>query len=153
MKRLILGSLSILLISSGAAIAEENQFTDSKNNPQITAQVTNNNLIVSSLFITTEQDHPTSGMATIIKENGQHYLVFDENFTTATGPDVQVVLNRNSPVPVKLQEENYTTIAPLKSTDGKQRYAIPDNIDLKNFEAVSIWCRKFNVSFGYAALN
>jgi len=153
MKRLIIGSLSILLISSGATVAQENHFSDSKNNPQIMAQVANDNLIASGSFITTEQDHPTSGMATLVKENGQHYLVFDENFTTATGPDVQVVLHRNSPVPVKLEEEDYTTIAPLKSTDGKQRYAIPDNIDLKNFEAVSIWCRKFNVSFGYAALN
>ena len=63
-----------------------------------------------------------------------------------------MVLHRSSQVPVKLQEKDYITIAPLKDTNGKQRYVLSDNIDLENFEAVSIWCRKFNVSFGYATL-
>jgi hypothetical protein len=92
-------------------------------------------------------------MATIIEENGQRYLVFNEDFTTAEGPDVQVVLHRESEVPVQLQEENYMTIAPLASMNGTQRYVLPDELNLDEFKAVSIWCRQFNVSFGYAALN
>jgi hypothetical protein len=39
----------------------------------------------------------------------------------------------------------------LQSTDGKQRYVLPEDINLEAFQAVSIWCRRFNVSFGYAA--
>lgn len=151
MKHLILSSLSILFVSGSGAIAQEASFLPATVS-QMTAQTSNSQLIASGSFITTEQDHPTSGMATIVEENGQRYLVFDNNFATAQGPDVQVVLHRSSQVPVKLQEKDYITIAPLKDTNGKQRYVLSDNIDLENFEAVSIWCRKFNVSFGYATL-
>lgn len=151
MKSMLLSSLSILLVSSQVAIAQEPSFAKPLSVSQVLAQASDSNLIASGSFVTTEQDHPTSGMATVVEENGQRYLVFDDQFTTAEGPDVQVVLHRNSPVPVKLDEENYVTIAPLESTDGRQRYALPEDLDLNAFKAVSIWCRQFNVSFGYAA--
>ena len=152
MKRFLIGSISLLLVSATPAIAQAETF--SLQSTQIAQESTERNSLISrGTFTTTEQDHPTSGTATIIKEGGKHYLVFSNNFTTANGPDVQVVLHRTSPVPVKLQEENYVTIAALKSTEGGQRYEIPENIDLDEFDAVSIWCREFNVSFGYAGLN
>lgn len=151
MKSVLLSSLSILLVSSQVAIAQETSIAKPSSAPEVIAETSESNLIASGSFVTTEQDHPTSGMATVVEENGQRYLVFDDNFTTAEGPDVQVVLHRNSPVPVQLDEENYVTIAPLQSTDGKQRYVLPEDINLEAFQAVSIWCRQFNVSFGYAA--
>ena len=44
------------------------------------------------------------------------------------------------------------SLAPLKGFSGAQRYEIPDNVNLDDYEAVAIWCRKFNVTFGYAKL-
>ena len=111
-----------------------------------------NNLITQGNFVTVEQNHPTEGMAQIVTENGQRYLKFDADFTTARGPDVRVVLHRNNTVPVNLQEENYTTLAPLQSFDGAQQYLIPEDINLEEYQSVAIWCRQFNVTFGYAAL-
>jgi len=148
MKHIILSSLSVLLVSTTSAIAQEATF-----NPSRAVAQASNTTLATGTFITTEQDHPTSGTATIIEENGKRYLVFDDEFTTAEGPDVQVVLHRESTVPVKLQEEDYMTIAPLVSMNGTQRYVLPDDLNLDEFQAVSIWCRQFNVSFGYAALN
>lgn len=152
MKRFLIGSISVLLVSATPAIAQAETFS-----LQATAiaqeSTERNKIIAQGTFTTTEQNHPTAGTATIVKEGGKHFLVFDNNFTTANGPDVQVVLHRTRPVPVKLQEENYIAIAALKSTEGEQRYEIPENIDLDKFDAVSIWCREFNVSFGYAGLN
>lgn len=103
-------------------------------------------------FVTVEQEHPTTGTASIVTENGESYLEFDAAFTTATGPDVTVVLYNAPEVPVNLDEADYVVIAPLESFEGAQRYVIPAEIDLSNFESVGIWCREFNVTFGYAPL-
>ncbi|MDJ0575497.1 MAG: DM13 domain-containing protein [Xenococcaceae cyanobacterium MO_234.B1] len=110
------------------------------------------NVVSSGNFVTVEQDHPTAGKATIIEENGQKYLEFDADFTTARGPAVKVVLHRNNSVPVNLREEEYITIASLQSFDGKQRYTLPADIDLDKYQSVAIWCQRFNVTFGYADL-
>ena len=110
------------------------------------------NVLASGNFVTVEQDHPTQGKASIIEENGQKYLEFDSNFTTARGPAVKVVLHRNNSVSVNLRKRDYITIASLQSFDGKQRYALPAGINLDQYQSVAIWCQQFNVTFGYARL-
>jgi hypothetical protein len=40
----------------------------------------------------------------------------------------------------------------LQSTDGSQRYEIPADVDIDAFKSAVIWCRQFNVTFGFAAL-
>jgi hypothetical protein len=109
-------------------------------------------------FVTVEQDHPTTGTASIVTENGQTYLEFDEAFSTADGPLVRVVLYSEATVPVHIDGDDaeagssYVTIAPLQSFDGAQRYLIPADVDLNDYEAVGIWCEQFDVTFGYASL-
>ncbi|MGB3405799.1 MAG: DM13 domain-containing protein [Microcoleaceae cyanobacterium] len=110
------------------------------------------NIIASGSFVTVDQDHPTEGTAQIITENGKRYLEFSQEFTTARGPAVEIIMYRNSSVPVNVAEADYVTLAPLESFDGAQRYEIPANINPSDFKAVAIWCRQFNVTFGYAAL-
>ena len=109
-------------------------------------------VIAQGQFVTVEQDHPTAGKAIITEENGQKYLTFDDEFTTARGPQVKVVLHRDASVPVNLQEDSYIAIAPLESFDGTQKYLLPSSIDVDDYQSVAIWCEKFNVTFGYAAL-
>ena len=147
-----IGLASALLFSTGVLFssqAEANNVTLSTQS--ISNKQSDTNLLSQGNFVTVEQDHPTEGTATIIEENGQRYLQFDENFTTARGPAVKVVLHNNNSVPVNLQEENYLTIAPLQSFDGTQKYLIPEDIDLDQYQSVAIWCEQFNVTFGYAA--
>lgn len=112
--------------------------------------IAQNNIIASGSFMTVEQDHPTQGTARIINENGKRYLEFDGAFTTAQGPDVNVILHRNNSIPVNLKEGEYITLAALKSFNGSQRYLLPENLDLSQYKSVGIWCREFNVTFGYA---
>ncbi|MBE9116976.1 DM13 domain-containing protein [Lusitaniella coriacea LEGE 07157] len=114
---------------------------------QLVAQAT-----APNSFVTVEQDHPTTGTARIVTENGQRYLEFDRQFDTARGPDVKVILYRGSTVPVNVSESDYITLAALKGFSGAQRYAIPNSVNLDDFQAVGIWCKKFNVTFGYASL-
>ena len=108
--------------------------------------------IKTGKFVTVEQNHPTIGQAKIITEKGKRYLELDSKFSTATGPAVEVLLHRNSQVNPQLAEKDYVSLAKLASFSGAQRYAIPDSINLDNFNSVVIWCRQFNVTFGFASL-
>jgi hypothetical protein len=153
MKRFVLATLSAaslgLTLASGASALKPLEFSAlTYTSAPATVQIA----AATGQFVTVEQDHPTTGTASVVTENGQTYVVFDEAFSTATGPDVQVVLYTEDEVPVNLEEEDYVTIAPLESFDGGQRYLIPSNIDVDEYEAVAIWCREFNVTFGYAPL-
>ncbi len=98
-------------------------------------------------------EHPTQGQVTVLKEAGKNYLEFDQNFQTNKGPDLYVILSRSEKPPVSgIKEKDYISIARLQKTSGNQRYALPNNINLQEFKSVAIWCRKFNVTFGYAVL-
>ena len=108
--------------------------------------------ISSGNFVTVEQGHPTTGSARIVAVNGQQYLELSEEFSTASGPAVYVVLHQDATVGINLSEADYVTIAPLESVNGAQRYAIPETVDVSDFSSVVIWCEQFNVTFGYATL-
>ncbi|MBD1995625.1 DM13 domain-containing protein [Leptolyngbya sp. FACHB-541] len=98
-------------------------------------------------------EHPLEGMVQIVTENGDRYLEFDETFRSDSGPDLYVILHRAGEPPVSgIQEQDYVTLAPLQSTAGNQRYAIPADVNLDDFNSAVIWCRMFNATFGYATL-
>lgn len=94
-------------------------------------------------------EHPTQGTAQIITENGKRYLVLDAAFTTDAGPDLFVLLHRES-MPQTYDAQNYVSLGALQQTKGEQRYAIPDNVTVNDFRSAVIWCRQFNATFGYA---
>ncbi|MGF1520786.1 MAG: DM13 domain-containing protein [Leptolyngbyaceae cyanobacterium] len=154
MKRFTLATLSAaalgLSLVSGANAVRPLDFS-----PLISTPATESPVLLAEAttgFVTVEQDHPTTGTARVVTENGQNYLVFDEAFDTARGPDVQVVLYAGSTAPVNLTEGDYITVGALQSFEGAQRYLIPADIDVDDYGSVAIWCREFNVTFGYAPL-
>ncbi|WP_008310514.1 DM13 domain-containing protein [Leptolyngbya sp. PCC 6406] len=98
-------------------------------------------------------DHAVSGSALLETVEGETYLVFDDAFTTDDGPDLVVILYKEATVPLAIAEDDYITLAPLASPSGSQRYRIPADIDLADYQSVSIWCRAFNVTFSYAPLH
>ncbi len=105
----------------------------------------------SGAFI--DAEHPTKGNASIITDNGKKYIQFDNQFKSDNGPDLFVILHKDDKLPITgIKEADYVSIAPLKSTNGAQKYEIPENVDVANFKSVAIWCRKFNATFGYAVL-
>jgi hypothetical protein len=46
----------------------------------------------------------------------------------------------------------YLSLGPLKGNIGDQVYDIPADTDLTRFTSVSVWCDRFDVSFGAAPL-
>ncbi|ELR98465.1 DM13 domain-containing protein [Gloeocapsa sp. PCC 73106] len=142
---LLVGSITFTLVRPSTAEV------DHLSNSESTQLLLTQNPLKSGTFVTTEQDHPTKGTARIITENGQRFLEFDSAFNTAMGPDVQVILHRSGEIAVKPNAQDYVILAPLQSFNGSQRYAIPENLDVEEFQSVGIWCRQFDVTFGYAA--
>ncbi|NET81622.1 MAG: DM13 domain-containing protein [Moorea sp. SIO1F2] len=92
--------------------------------------------------------HSTQGMVSLVTDNGQRYLKFDETFKTDNGPDLMVLLHRQT-VPKSYSKENYESLGPLQQVSGTQGYRIPADVNPEDFSSVVIWCRKFNVTLAF----
>ncbi|MGB3294063.1 MAG: DM13 domain-containing protein [Phormidesmis sp.] len=95
--------------------------------------------------------HSASGSAQIVTVDGQQYLEFDSAFRTDSGPDLLVLLHSDA-VPDSYSPEDYVSLGQLQRVAGTQRYAIPADVDISSFQSAVIWCRAFDVTFGYATL-
>ncbi|MEL6384399.1 MAG: DM13 domain-containing protein [Cyanobacteria bacterium J06626_18] len=95
--------------------------------------------------------HPTSGSVQIVEENGKRYLEFDAAFRSDSGPDLLVLLHKEA-VPQSYSPDQYVSLGFLQSVEGSQRYEIPEGVSVEDFQSAVIWCREFNVTFGFAAL-
>jgi hypothetical protein len=100
--------------------------------------------------------HPTSGLATIYESLGagdkRHLRLTD--FSTSNGPDVHVVLARaeDPALSEKIVKGNldYVELGKMKGNQGDQNYDIPASVDLQKYNAVVIYCERFNAVFGVA---
>ena len=98
--------------------------------------------------------HPTSGLATLYEGlGGKRYLRLTD-FTTSNGPDVHVVLARaeDPALDQKIVKGNldYVELGKLKGNQGDQNYDVPVAVDLQKYNAVVIYCVRFNAVFGVA---
>lgn len=144
-----IGLTSALLLATvgGVLIAPSAKANSFQESSQLVAVKTNS---VNS-FVSVG-GHKTNGGVKVINKNGQRYIEFNQAFVTDRGPDLKVVLHRNSSVGSRLAEGDYITLAPLNSIRGRQRYLIPNTLDLDQYSSIAIWCQRFNVTFGYAQL-
>jgi hypothetical protein len=98
--------------------------------------------------------HPTSGTATIYKmADGSRMLRFT-NFDTSNGPDVHVymVASDDAKDAATVERAGFVDLGSIKGNVGDQNYTLPGDLDLAKYRAVSIWCKRFSVNFGAAAL-
>jgi len=153
MKRILFGTLSALVLSATLVPFAEAGNLDFRqtNSTELTAPTASGSgALVTGEFVPVGKD-AIAGTAKIVTENGKRYLVLNQDFSTSQGPDLLVTLHRESVVPSSIAEADYVSLAPLDRFSGEQRYEIPEEIDLDAFESVAIWCRQFNVTFGYAS--
>lgn len=97
-------------------------------------------------------DHPTDGAVRIVRENGKTYLELDEAFQTDSGPDLFVLLHKEG-VPRNYRDSDFVNLGRLQRVSGSQRYEVPEGTNLDDLNSAVVWCRRFNVTFGYAPLN
>jgi Electron transfer DM13 len=98
--------------------------------------------------------HETKGLASIYQlADGKRTLRLTE-FATSNGPDVHVYLvaaeveKGNDAI----KEAGFIDLGSMKGNIGDQNYEIPADADLSKYRTVSIWCARFGVNFGTAAL-
>jgi hypothetical protein len=112
-------------------------------------------IVLKGTFITHE--HDTSGEArVVVHPDGRRQLEI-VNLDTSDGPDLRVWL---SDQPVKqgtagwrvFDDGKYVELGKLKGNKGNQVYDIPQDADVQALRSVTIWCKRFSVSFGAAAL-
>lgn len=123
-----------------------NQATETRSDPDIAIAGDD---VASGSFVTAE--HETTGTARVVSEDGTSYVVFDEQFQTDPGPDLFILLHR-SQTPQSYEESEFVNLGELQQTRGTQRYEIPGDVNPQDYASVVVWCRQFNVTFGYAPL-
>ena len=102
-------------------------------------------------------EHASSGAVRVLElADGSRVLRF-EGLDTSDGPDLRVWLT-DAPVLEGtagwhvFDDGRYLDLGELKANRGDQNYPIPAEADLADYTSVSVWCRRFAVSFGAAAL-
>ncbi len=112
-------------------------------------------VLVEGSFISHE--HETTGRVRILELADGTRVLRIEGLSTSDGPDLKVWLS-DQPVIDGVDgwgvfdDGAYLSLGDLKGNVGDQNYAIPDDVEIGDFGAVSIWCERFAVSFGAAEL-
>ncbi|MFD5567548.1 DM13 domain-containing protein [Streptomyces cadmiisoli] len=102
-------------------------------------------------------EHATSGTVKLVRLTDGSHVVRLENLDTSNGPDLRVWL---TDAPVRegragwhvFDDGRHVSLGRLKGNKGSHNYAVPQDIDLARYSSVSIWCDRFDVSFGAAEL-
>ncbi|TWG11316.1 electron transfer DM13 [Actinoplanes teichomyceticus] len=103
-------------------------------------------------------EHDTSGTARIVRNaDGSHQLEL-AGLDTSDGPDLRVWLSdqpvRTGPAGWGVFDDGeHAELGRLKGNHGDQVYRFPDAVDPQAWRSVSIWCKRFAVSFGAAQLS
>jgi hypothetical protein len=101
----------------------------------------------------TSYEHHTRGRALILRvRDGRRFLRF-EDFRTSNGPDVRVYLSAAAAGgPGDRFDDDYVELGHLKGNIGSQNYRIPASLDLGRYRSAVVWCKRFSVAFGAAAV-
>jgi hypothetical protein len=103
-------------------------------------------------------EHATSGTVKLVRLADGSHVVRLEGLDTSNGPDLRVWL---TDAPVKegragwhvFDDGAYVSLGKLKGNKGSQNYTLPEDVDPARYSSVTIWCDRFDVSFGAAPLS
>ncbi|MBF6542449.1 DM13 domain-containing protein [Nocardia brasiliensis] len=102
-------------------------------------------------------EHTTSGTVAVLQLPDGSRVLRLADLDTSNGPDLHVWLT-DAPVIegssgwFVFDDGRHLDLGSLKGNRGSQNYAIPADTDLASLTSVTIWCDRFNVSFGAAEL-
>ncbi|MET8849798.1 DM13 domain-containing protein [Amycolatopsis sp. NPDC004625] len=117
--------------------------------PTLPAEVATGTLI--------SHEHRTTGTVRVLRGPGGSLVLRLENLATSSGPDVHVWLTDAPVKPGKdgwgvFDDGKHLDAGKLKGNRGNQNYELPAGTDLAGYPSVSLWCDRFDVSFGAAEL-
>ncbi|MEU4519328.1 DM13 domain-containing protein [Amycolatopsis sp. NPDC024027] len=102
-------------------------------------------------------EHRTTGTVRVLRAADGSLVLRLENLATSSGPDVHVWLTDAPVKPGKdgwdvFDDGKHLDAGMLKGNKGNQNYPLPAGTDLTAYTSVSLWCDRFDVSFGAAEL-
>jgi Electron transfer DM13 len=89
--------------------------------------------------------HTARGVASIYEVEGKFTVLLDP-YESQNGPDLKIYLSKDAAATAYLRLGN------LKSTVGKQSYAVPAGTLVSEYHFVHVWCEKYTVVFAQAEL-
>src|ERR1700745_3265054 len=98
--------------------------------------------------------HPQKGTATVCRIGDGSRILRLTSFSTSNGPDVHVymVASDDAKDVATVEKAGFVDLGVIKGNIGDQNYTLGSDLDLAKYRAVSIWCKRFSVNFGAAAL-
>ncbi len=111
-------------------------------------------VVRTGAFITHE--HATAGSARLVRNPDGSHQVELIGLDTSDGPDLRVWLTdqevRTGSAGWRVFDDGkWSELGRLKGNRGDQVYPVPQDIDPDDYRSISIWCKRFAVSFGAAA--
>jgi hypothetical protein len=100
-------------------------------------------------------EHGTSGRVRVVRQPDGSRLLAIEDLDTSDGPDLRVWLTDASVSKDGwrvFDDGRYVDLGMLRGNKGNLVYELPQDVELADYQSVSIWCERFSVSFGAAAL-
>jgi hypothetical protein len=112
-------------------------------------------VVRSGSFVTHE--HETEGTARLVRNPDGSHQVELVGLATSDGPDLRVWLSdqgvREGSAGWRVFDDGkWSELGRLKGNRGDQVYPVPASVAIDDYQSVSIWCKRFAVSFGAAAL-
>jgi hypothetical protein len=106
-------------------------------------------------FVTHE--HATAGTARLVRNADGSHQVELVGLDTSDGPDLRVWLTdqevrKGSAGWRVFDDGKWAELGRLKGNRGDQVYPVPGTVDPADYRSISIWCKRFAVSFGAASL-
>ena len=92
-------------------------------------------------------EHITTGDVSIVTmPSGQKIVIFDANFSLDGAPDPRVGFGKDGVY------SDASDLGPLTQKEGLQIYIVPASVNIDDFNELYVWCKKFAVPLGVAAL-
>jgi hypothetical protein len=110
-------------------------------------------LVAEGSFVTHE--HDTTGRAQLVRLPSGAYQLVLRDLATSDGPDLRVWLTDRAVTADgwhSFDDGRHVELGRLKADHGTQVYNVPTGVDVAGYRSVTIWCARFSVSFGAAAL-
>lgn len=96
--------------------------------------------------------HEGSGEAKFIYLGDLGIILRLENLDVLNGPDLRVLISKNSNITKASELGEYIELGELKGNKGTQNYEIPSGVVVSDYHSVVIYCKPFRVVFNAATL-
>lgn len=102
-------------------------------------------------------EHATTGTVRVLQLADGSRVLRLENLDTSNGPLLKVWLSDAAVVAGRagwqvFDDGGHLDLGELKGNKGSQNHLLPGSANLDDYGSVSVWCDRFNVSFGAATL-